>query len=112
DRLPPAEDASEVDRELAAAEPTQRFKFLRFVRPWAKWLAFGFVLVAFDGVLSLLGPLFVKRGLDLGVNAGNPSVLWWSSAAFAVTVGIDWVVTWGYTFVTGRTAERALCALR
>jgi ATP-binding cassette subfamily B protein len=112
DRLPPAEDTSDVDRAVAAAEPVGHFKFLRFLRPWARWLAFGFVLVALDGVLSLLGPLFVKRGLDLGVNAGDLTVLWWSSAAFGLTVAIDWVVTWGYTLVTGRTAERTLCALR
>jgi ATP-binding cassette subfamily B protein len=112
DRLPAANDRSNVDVEAAAAEPTGPFRFLRFLRPWRRWLAFGFVLVALDGVLSLMGPLFVKRGLDLGVDGGDVQALWWASAAFALTVGIDWVVMWGYTLVTGRTAERALYALR
>jgi ATP-binding cassette subfamily B protein len=112
DRLPAADDASQVDVADAAREQAGPFRFLGFIRPWRAWLVFGFLLVALDGGLTLLGPLFVKRGLDLGVDAGNLRVLWLSSAAFAFTVGVDWVVTWGYTLVTGRTAERALCALR
>lgn len=112
DRLPPANDRSNVDLDVAAAEPTGPFRFLRFLRPWARPLVVGFVLVATSGVLSLLGPLFVRRGLDVGVDGGDAAALWWASAAFALTVGVDWVVMWGYTLVTGRTAERALYALR
>lgn len=112
-KLPPADLPSGVDVAAAAAPPTGGgFRFRTFLRPWRRWLALGFALVAFDSVLSLLGPLFVRRGLDQGVGAGDLAVLWAASAAFGFTVLLDWAVTWAYTLVTGRTAERALCALR
>lgn len=112
DRLPPADRSSGTDRRRAATEPVDGFRFLTFIRPWARWLAFGLALVAVDSVLTLMGPLFVSRGLDNGVRSGDLQLLWRASAAFAVTVALDWAVTWGYTLVTGRTAERALVALR
>ena len=112
DTLPPADRESGVDVDEAAQEPDGRFRFLAFLRPWTRWLVFGFTLVAVDSVLTLMGPLFVSRGLDNGVSNGDLQLLWRSVAAFAITVVLDWIVTWGYTLVTGRTAERALCALR
>lgn len=112
DTLPPADDDPLVDVAASAAEQRGRFRILQFIRPWRRWLLFGLALVAVDSALTLLGPLLVRRGLDSGVNAGNVSVLWGASALFALTVALDWVVTWGYTWVTGRTAERALYALR
>ncbi len=112
DQLPPADDDPQVDVAAMAAEEPGGFRILRFIRPWKRWLLFGLALVALDSALSLLGPLLVRRGLDSGVNAGDARVLWGASALFALVVALDWVVTWGYTWVTGRTAERALYGLR
>jgi ATP-binding cassette subfamily B protein len=39
-------------------------------------------------------------------------VLWACSIILAISVLVDWLVTWGYTLITGRTAERMLFALR
>ena len=112
DRLPPADDDPHVDVEEMAAEPTGRFRILAFVRPWRRWLAAGLALVAFDSALSLLGPLLVRRALDSGVDAGDLRVVWGSSLLFALVVSLDWLVSWGSTWITGRTAERALYGLR
>jgi ATP-binding cassette subfamily B protein len=110
--LPPADDDPQVDVAAAAANERGEFSVLGFVRPWRRPLAFGLALVAVDAVLTLLGPLFVRNGLDDGVAAGNERAVWVAAAAFTLTVLLDWIVTWGYTWVTGRTAERALYALR
>ena len=65
-----------------------------------------------DTILTLLGPALVRRGIDSGVTVDDPSGLWTSVALFAVVGLVDWGVVWAYTVVTGRTAERALFALR
>jgi ATP-binding cassette subfamily B protein len=112
DKLPPADDQPEVD-EAAAAELTPgEFKVREFVKPWMRWLAFGFGLVMADALLSLLGPFLVRRGLDQGVAAHDLTSLWFTTLLFAIAVSVDWAVTWGYTWITGRTSERMLFALR
>ena len=111
--LPPADDTPQVDAAaVARREPTGRFRILEYIRPWRNWLLFGLALVALDSALTLLGPLLVGRGLDSGVKADDITVVWVSSAIFFVAVSLDWVVTWAYTWITGRTAERALYGLR
>ena len=112
DRLPPADDDPDVDVVEAAKATPGRFRVLQFVRPWRRMLIFGFVLVALDAVLTLLGPLLVRRGIDQGVNVDDTTALWVASALFLAAVLTDWVVTRAYTLVTGRTAERMLFALR
>ncbi len=110
--LPPADDRPAVDVAAAASFQPPPFRVRRFVRPWLWWFALGLLLVAVDTVLTLLGPALVRRGIDTGVTAGDRSALWSSVALFAVVGLVDWGVVWAYTFVTGRTAERALFALR
>ena len=110
--LPPADDVSEVDVEVMAAPDPEPFRVRRFVRPWMKWMLFGLGLVALDTLLTLMGPVLIRRGLDDGVSAGDESALWAVVGVFAVVVLVDWAVVWGYTYVTGRTAERALFGLR
>jgi ATP-binding cassette subfamily B protein len=112
DRLPPVDTDPHVDDRQAAANDGERFQILRFVRPWWRWLALGFVLIVADAMLTVLGPFFIRFGIDNGVSANNETMLWIASALFALTVLVDWVVTWGYTLITGRTAERLLYALR
>jgi ATP-binding cassette subfamily B protein len=110
-KLPPADDDPEVDveREAAAGES---FRLRAFLRPYRAWLAIGFLLVAVDALLTLVGPLAVRTGVDEGVRAGDERMLWLSAGAFAVAALADWGVTRAYTLVTGRTAERLLYALR
>jgi ATP-binding cassette subfamily B protein len=110
--LPPADDVSEVDVATMAAPDPAPFRVQRFVRPWMKWMLFGLGLVALDTLLTLMGPVLIRRGLDDGVSVGNESALWAVVGVFAAVVLVDWAVVWAYTYVTGRTAERALFGLR
>lgn len=110
--LPPADDLPDVDTAAAAAADPPPFLVRRFVKPWMRWLLFGLGLVVIDTILTLLGPALVRRGIDSGVSVEDPSGLWTSVALFALVGLVDWGVVWAYTVVTGRTAERALFALR
>jgi ATP-binding cassette subfamily B protein len=113
DRLPPATDAPEVDvSAAAAAEPAGRFRVRSFVRPWRRWLAIGLLLVVVDTLLTLAGPYLVHRGIDGGISAHDAPALWWAVGLFAAAALADWWVTWAYTWITGRSAERMLFALR
>ncbi len=112
DKLPPADDQPQVDEAEAAQVTPGQFQVRRFVRPWTKWLGFGLGLVMADALLSLLGPFFVRQGLDQGVAHADLGRLWLTTTFFFLSVVADWVVTWGYTWITGRTSERMLFALR
>ncbi len=112
DKLPPADDQPQVDEAEAAQVTPDQFQIRRFVRPWTRWLAFGLGLVMADALLSLLGPFFVRQGLDQGVAHADLGRLWLTTTIFLLSVVADWVVTWGYTWITGRTSERMLFALR
>jgi ATP-binding cassette subfamily B protein len=111
DKLPPADDEPDIDVAVEAA-PGESFRLGRFLRPYRPWLALGFALVAFDAVLTLLGPLMVRQGIDHGVGDRNQRALWIASAVFLLAAVGDWACTRAYTLVTGRTAERLLYALR
>ena len=111
-KLPPADDEPNVDIAAAAAEPPEPFRVLRFVRPWRRWLGLGLLFVAIDAFLTVLGPVLIRHGIDAGVSKDSTRVLWATSIAFAFVTLVDWIATWAGTFVTGRTAERMLLALR
>ena len=111
-KLPPADDDPEIDIVAAAAEPPEPFRVLRFVRPWRRWLGVGLLFVAVDAFLTVLGPVLIRHGIDAGVSKNSTRVLWATSIAFAFVTLVDWGATWAGTFVTGRTAERMLLALR
>ena len=65
-----------------------------------------------DTLLTLAGPLLVRRGIDQGVEQKSTMALYGASLAFLAVALVDWAVTWTYTRQTGRTAERLLYALR
>lgn len=111
ERLPDYDDRPDIDEAAAVAAPKEPFHLLRFVRPWRRWLGVGLAFVAADAVLSALGPVLIRNGID-GVRNGTERVLWASVAAYAVVTLVDWAATWIGALVTGRTAERVLYALR
>ncbi|MCU1398526.1 MAG: transporter ATP-binding protein, partial [Acidimicrobiales bacterium] len=111
-KLPPADDDPNVDIAAAAAEPPEPFRVLRFVRPWRRWLGVGLFFVAMDAFLTVLGPVLIRHGIDDGVSKQSTHVLWITSIAFGFVTLVDWGATWAGTYVTGRTAERMLLALR
>lgn len=110
-RLPPATDEPAVDAATLSGDE-HTFSLGRFVAPFRSALAIGLSLVVADTMLTLAGPLLVRRGLDSGVANRSEGALWLASILFLAAVLVDWLVTWGYTRYTGRTAERLLFALR
>ena len=109
--LPPADDDADIDVvEEAADDP--RFRLRRYLRRYRRPLGIGFGLVAVDTLLTLAGPLLVRRGIDQGVEQKSTMALYGASLAFLAVALVDWAVTWTYTRQTGRTAERLLYALR
>ena len=109
--LPPAHDRPDLPVDDARREdPT--FGFARFLRPWRGQLAIGLTLVVLDALATLAGPILVRQGIDKGVTPAVTAALWAATLAYLLVVLADWVVKIFQTFVTGRTAERVLYALR
>ncbi|HEY7134000.1 MAG TPA: ABC transporter ATP-binding protein [Acidimicrobiia bacterium] len=111
DALPPTNDDPGVDVS-GETRTGERFVLRRFLRPYRAALLFGVLLVALDGIATLLGPALVKLGLDRGVATGSTAALMAASGAFLVVTLLDWLDMWAETVVTGKTAERLLFALR
>ena len=109
--LPPADDDAEVD-VAAEAAGSETFRLRGFLGPYRRPLVVGFGLVALDALLMLLGPLFVRQGVNEGVLEGSQQAVFVAAAAYLATTIADWLLTWSYTRYTGRTAERLLYALR
>ncbi len=111
DKLPSANDDPQLDVK-AESQPARSFNLRQFATPYRKWLGIGFVLVAVDSVVMLLGPVSMQKGIDRGVRLANPHFLWLMTASFFGLAVTDWLLTMTYTLITGRTAERLLYALR
>jgi ATP-binding cassette subfamily B protein len=109
--LKPIRDVPRVD---LAAETTAEaeFSLWRFLGRFRGALGLGLVLVLFDSLASLAGPYLVRAGINNGVVAGSRSALIGASAVFLAVALADLVDSVAETFVTGRTAERLMLALR
>jgi ATP-binding cassette subfamily B protein len=111
DALPPVVDEPDVTVEEAAVD-AGGFSFVRFLRPWAWQLALGLVLVVLDSLATLAGPSLIRLGIDAGVVPKLQLAVFAASAVFLAVTVLDWADTWAQGFVTGRTGERVLYALR
>lgn len=109
--LAPVRDLSEVDSEVAAANPGG-LRIMAFLGPWRRELLIGLGLVVLDALATLAGPFLVKSGIDRGVATGSLATLVVLSSVYLAVTLFDWWDMWAETLVTGRTAERALVALR
>jgi ATP-binding cassette subfamily B protein len=94
----------------SADEPD--FTLRRLLRPYRRALLLGLALVALDAVASLAGPILIRSGLDRGVSHGSMAAVWAASALFLAVTLADLVDSVGEVFVTGRTAQKLLLALR
>ncbi len=112
DSLPPADDDAEIDVEREMDTGAAAFSVRRFSAPFRAALTFGLGLVLFDTGLTLLGPFLIRQGIDNGIRIGDEHALFGASALFLAVAIADWITTRGYTWVTGRTSERMLYALR
>jgi ATP-binding cassette, subfamily B, bacterial len=111
DALPPATDTPGVDEARARAADPQ-FTLGRLLRPFL--IAFGVALIldGLDALASLAMPALVRGGIDHGVEAQVPHVIWAVSLVALLIVGADWVINAVQTQVVGRNGERLLYVLR
>jgi ATP-binding cassette subfamily B protein len=109
--LKPVRDVPTVDLEQETATGTA-FSLWRFLGRFRGALGLGLALVLFDSLASLAGPYLVRAGINDGVVAGSRSALVVASAVFLAVALTDLVDSVAETFVTGRTAERLMLALR
>jgi ATP-binding cassette, subfamily B, bacterial len=109
--LPPASDEPDVDVDAEAADDPE-FSLRRFVRPYSRALVAGLGLVIVDAVATLAGPLLIRRGIDGGVVKASQGALWVAALTFLLVSLVDLLDSAAQVFVTGRTAERLLLALR
>ena len=111
-------DALEAIRDLPdtsveqAGRPDPRFRFTRFIRPWRAQLGVGLLLVVLDSLATLAGPALIRHGIDQGVTPKVEGALWAASLVFLAIATLDWLDSMAQTFITGRTSERVLYALR
>jgi ATP-binding cassette, subfamily B, bacterial len=111
DALPPADETPRVDRDSARAAAPD-FTLGRLLRPFLIVFGVALVLDALDALASLAMPALVRGGIDHGVEAHVPSVIWTVSLVALLIVGADWVVNVLQTQVVGRNGERLLYVLR
>jgi ATP-binding cassette subfamily B protein len=110
--LPPATDQPRLD--LGEYDPMLPvgFRFGRLLRALRAPILIGFVLVALDALLSLVGPASVRGAIDSGVLHHRLFTVLGAAALLAVASCADVVVVWLEGVVTGMTAERFLYGLR
>ncbi len=88
------------------------FSLRRFVRPYRRGLLAGLALVVLDALATLAGPVLIRQGIDHGVLKGSTSALLIAAGVFFVVTLADLADSMAQTFITGRTGERMLFALR
>jgi ATP-binding cassette subfamily B protein len=109
--LRPIRDEARIDVD-AESVPDQGFSMWGFIKDYRRPLLVGLVLVVLDALASLAGPLLIEQGIDQGVVAGSLAVILIATAVFFVVTLADLVDSIAETFITGRTAERLMLALR
>jgi ATP-binding cassette subfamily B protein len=109
--LGPTNDEPDVD-VTAEARHDPDFSLWRFVRPYRLGLLVGLGLVVLDALASVAGPVLVRQGVDNGIDKGITSALLVAACLLLAVTVADLVDSIAQTFVTGRTSERMLFALR
>jgi ATP-binding cassette subfamily B protein len=111
EKLRPVRDTVEIDLDTEARH-VRGFNLRKLLGEFRLPLLFGLVLVVLDALAGIAGPVLVKDGIDEGVAAGSQAALFTASALFLVVTLADLINEIGETFVTGRTAQRAMLSLR
>jgi ATP-binding cassette subfamily B protein len=109
--LPPVRDFPTVDLDVES-RPDPHFTLPRLLREFRWQLLAGLLLVVFDAVASMAGPVLVRDGIDTGVLTGSTAAVLTASAAYLGVTLLDLVDQIGESFVTGRVAQRVMLSLR
>jgi ATP-binding cassette subfamily B protein len=109
--LRPIRDRPTVD-VAAESRPSNGFSLLRLLTGFRGPLLIGLALIVGDALAGLATPVLIKYGIDHGVAKASTTALFGAAAVLLLITLIDLVIQAAETFVTGRTAERVMLALR
>jgi ATP-binding cassette subfamily B protein len=109
--LHPIRDIAKVDVGVEARHDPS-FSLWRFLQRFRAALGLGLLLVVLDALAGLAGPYLIAQGIDVGVLKGSYVALFVASGIFLFITLADLLDSVGETFVTGKTAERLMLALR
>jgi len=109
--LRPIRDLPTVD-VAAESQPSNGFGVLRLLRGFRRPLLVGLALIVADALAGLATPVLIKFGIDHGVAKASTTALFAAAGLLLLITLADLIVQSAETFVTGRTAERVMLALR
>jgi ATP-binding cassette subfamily B protein len=109
--LPPVRDTATLDL-AAETRRNPAFSLRTLLREFRRAFWLGFTLVVIDALLGVVGPVFVRIGIDDGVVRKSSTVLAVAALALLAVTLAGYVNQIGETFVTGRPAERVMLSLR
>ncbi len=75
DQLPDYGDTPQVDLDQAIGEGPERFRLLRFIRPWRAGLIIGLGFVAADALLTAVGPVLIRSGMGCRARRSGRAVV-------------------------------------
>jgi ATP-binding cassette subfamily B protein len=110
--LPPPRDVPDIDVERETRLDPRPFRFATYLRPYWPQLLLGALFVFLDAMAGLVGPSLSGGAISHGIQLHREVVLWTLAAIYLGVQLSDWLFMWGETFLTGRTSERLLYAIR
>jgi ATP-binding cassette subfamily B protein len=111
EKLPAIKDRAQINVTVERRhDPTFTLGRLLYQFRWS--LAAGLVFVVLDALFSIAVPIFVKTGIDSGVEKAARDTLFIVVALFLAATGADMVDQIAETFVTGRSAQKIMMSLR
>jgi ATP-binding cassette subfamily B protein len=109
--LPPIRDLPTAD-VAAEARPRNGFSLLHLLSGFRRPLLIGLALIVGDALAGVATPILIKTGIDHGVARASTTALFAAAGLLLLITLADLFVQSAETFVTGRTAERVMLALR
>ena len=93
------------DRRLAG-------RLLAYVRPYRALVGGAFVLLLFDGLLQLVGPLLTRQVIDVALPRHDTALVARAAVLYAVSLGVAFGCEYGQTLLTGLLGQRVMRDLR
>jgi ATP-binding cassette subfamily B protein len=109
--LRPIRDLPTVD-VAAEARAGQGFNLPRLLLTFRRPLLLGLALIVADALAGLATPVLIKTGIDSGVAKTSTTALFAAAGLLLLITLVDTAIQSAETFITGRTAERVMLALR
>jgi len=87
-------------------------RLLVYTRPYRGLMYGAFALLCVEGALQVVGPLLTRRVIDVAVPTHNMRIVIISTALFFVALLIEFVLSYGQTWLTSLLGQRVMRDLR